>query len=190
MSRRSIGGVLILLAVMLAGSQLATAALINGSVATDPMDDPPITVGAGWWATTVAPPAFFWGSSGWNNEGPFTFNHPTFVDVYVTDDFMKGDRFEVYDFGVSIGLTSLVPTVSGVEVGPDAAYADPTYGSGVFTLPPGAHSITLFAIQNPYTVGRGYLKVEEADYIPEPTTLALLSLGALGVVRARRRKRR
>jgi len=178
------------LALFLGAAAIAVGMPLNGGTGIS-ADDPPITVGAGWWATTTVPPAFFWGASGWNNEGPFTFSYPAPVVVYVTDDFEKGDRFEVYDFGGLVGTTSLVPTASGVEVGPTAAYADPTYSSGVFTLGAGSHSITLYAVNNPYVVGRGYIKVEPAgQVIPEPGTIALFGLGLVVVARARRRRKR
>ena len=85
----------------------------------------------------AAPPAFYWGSgsNAPNLEGPFTFNAGNQVRLDVTDDFDKGDRFQVFDFGTSLGLTTLVPTLSGGEVGPQAAFSDPTYSHGSFFLP-------------------------------------------------------
>jgi hypothetical protein len=144
------------------------------------MDDPPLTVGANWFASQNAPPAFYWGGGvgAPNLEGPFTFNHPQAVRLDVTDDFLKGDRFEVFDFGVSIGMTSLVAPVGGSEVGPEAAFNDPTWSSGSFILGAGAHSITMRAIVNPFGGGRGYLR---AMPVPEPSTVAfgIFAIGSL-----------
>jgi hypothetical protein len=151
----------------------------NGGTGTA-LDDPPLIVGADWFATPATPPAFFWsiGDDAPNVEGPYTFNALTPVRLDVTDDFFAGDRFEVFDFGASIGLTSLVPAVAAPEVGPEAAFNDPTYSSGRFLLGPGAHSITMVAVENPFNGGRGYLR---AMPIPEPSTVALgmLALGSI-----------
>lgn len=168
--------------VLLVGVSTGYAADNGGSGTAG--EDPAIVVGQHWYATGIdTPPAFFWLGDGapFNIEGPFTFNSAVPVTVYVTDDFLKGDRFRVYDFGTPIGDTSLVPIASGVEVGPDAAFADPTYSSGAFYLAAGAHSITIQVIQNPYYSGRGYIQVLEAappsvggivDYLPGATSAA------------------
>jgi hypothetical protein len=134
----------------------------NGWVDAVNVDDPPIVVDAGWSATTQAPPAFFWsGPPGvFNWEGPFTFTSLTTVIVRVTDDFCKGDQFRIYDLGVPIGDTSAVAIGTCTEVGPDAAFADPTYSSGSFPLGPGSHSIGIQVIVNPFGGGRGYIRVD------------------------------
>jgi hypothetical protein len=145
-----------------------------------------------WFATTDTPPAFFWtGLNQDNEEGPFTYSrsYPTIIDI--TDDFLKGDQFEVFNFGNSIGLTSLVPVVGdAIEVGPNAAFADPTYSSGSFLVGPGSYSIVIQAIGQSFDAGRGYIRIRKAT-IPEPTsTLGFLALGALGVATTLKRKRK
>jgi len=122
----------------------------------------PIVVGDDWYATSDVPPAFFWGAGEpvFSHSGPFEFEceYPVVVDV--TDDFQKGDQFRVYDNALPIGETSSVPAdAAGVEVGPEAAFADPTYSSGSFWLPAGSHSISIEVINSPYGGGRGYIRV-------------------------------
>src|SRR5215510_8961171 len=39
--------------------------------------------------------------------GPWTFSSPAAVLLTVTDAFSAGDQFEIFDFGISLGLTSL-----------------------------------------------------------------------------------
>ncbi|MCC5613112.1 PEP-CTERM sorting domain-containing protein [Nostoc sp. CHAB 5834] len=124
-----------------------------------------------------------------DNEGPFTYtsSHPTIIDI--TDDFVKGDQFEIFNFGTSIGFTSLVPVVQDdIEIGPNAAFADPTYSSGSFLVDPGSYSITIQAIGQSLSSGRGYIRIRKAS-VPEPTsTLAFLALGTLGAASTLKRK--
>jgi hypothetical protein len=136
----------------------------NGSVTAGDNSDPEIEVDAGWSATTEVPPAFFRFGEGpvFNEEGPFTFTSATPVTVRVTDDFCRGDQFRIFDFGVPIGDTSAVAIGACEEMGPDAAFADPTYSSGSFPLGPGAHSLTIQVIVNPFGSGRGYIRVDSA----------------------------
>jgi len=122
-----------------------------------------IAVDAGWSATTTVPPAFFWSGTlpVFSSDGPFTFTVAGPACVSVTDDFDKGDQFSVYDSAGLLGTTPLVPQVLlAPEVGPDAAFADPTYSSGTFVVGPGSHSITIEVTANSLTVGRGYLRVD------------------------------
>ena len=67
-------------------------------------------------------------------------------------------QFEVFDFGGSIGTTS-VP-IPGSNCGfddPDACLADPALSSGEFCLGPGTHSITMNQILND-DPGNGWIK--------------------------------
>lgn len=151
-------GVVVLLAsfavpVMAAGD--------NGQFDSD-VNDPPINIGAGWSATSTVPPAFFWSGTipVYSSSGPFTFTSVVPVTMDVTDDFLKGDQFNVYDNTVLVGTTSLVAVdATSPEVGPDAAFADATYSSGSFILGPGSHSIDIEAIGASFTSGRGYIRI-------------------------------
>jgi hypothetical protein len=129
----------------------------NGAdLAAGPSMLAPITVGAGW-------ESFSFGGVG-SVAGPFDYASPVGTAVYVTDDFCKGDQFEVYDNGVSLGVTNPVdegPCEGGEVVGPDAAFDDPTYSSGCFNVPAGAHSITIEAIVSPFGGGGAYIQVVE-----------------------------
>ena len=143
--------------------QVAVAAGNNGGGGeVGVLADIPITVGAGWSATSTKPPAFFFLEVGSFSDN-YTFASLVPVVVRVTDDFCKGDQFEVYDGATLIGTTSAVASEypgCSPEVGPDAAYADPTYSHGTFGLPAGAHSIKMKAIVSPWGGGRGYIRVD------------------------------
>ena len=143
----------------------------------------PITVDGGW-------QAFSWtsGPGVWDLEGAFTYNVASPTDLKVTDAFIDGDRFEVYDGGLLIGTTS-VPANDGAQISgdPDGAFADARWSSGEFLMAPGAHSITLKTIQiaNGFPGGTGYLRV---DTIPAPGAILLGTLGT-GLVGWLRRRR-
>jgi PEP-CTERM motif len=107
----------------------------------------------------------------------------------VTDAFLAGDRFQIFDFGLSIGLTS-VP-VAGTDCGDDPVpcLVDPGMSHGVFALASGAHSITLAPTLSGGG-GTGYLLLEDGGgptAVPEPATLVLLTTGA-GMAYYRRRR--
>jgi len=107
---------------------------------------------------------------------PWTFTTAGPSLLTVTDAFTSGDRFEVFDFGVSLGLTSL-PGALEVDCGDDPVVCLATAGvsRAFFSLAAGGHALTLFPTLSPGGGGSGYLFVAAA--VPEPSSLALLALG-------------
>ena len=109
----------------------------------------------------------------------------------VTDVFVSGDQFEIFDFGTSIGLTSI--PVAGVDCGDDPVVCLATAGmsNAVFALAAGPHSITITPSIVPEPFGVGYLQVTgAASAVPEPSTLFLLAAGFGLIARAAGRRSR
>lgn len=98
----------------------------------------------------------------------------------VVDAFLAGDSFQVFDFGVLIGSTS-VPT-RDVACGDDpvVCLATPGMSMGTFALTAGAHSLSLVAAAGS-ELGSGYLQVTGGTQVAEPGSLAL-TLAALAAV--------
>ncbi len=92
---------------------------------------------------------FSWtdGPGVFNSEGPFTFSVTSAGYLDVTDAFIAGDQFEVYDFDSMIGTTSYPQSDTDATEDPDVAFADPRWSSGSFQLGPGEHSITVRVIR-------------------------------------------
>jgi hypothetical protein len=158
----------------------ARAEGVNGVGTPPPGWDPPITVDGGW-------QKFYFGDIGsFNLEGPWTFTGPALLTV--TDAFLEGDQFAVFDNGTLLGDTSLPIVDDLTEVDdPNLAYGDPGYSSGSWLLGDGSHAITIEAIQSPYSAGGAYLRVDTAT--PEPASFVLLGIGAIGAAGYVRRRR-
>jgi hypothetical protein len=108
---------------------------------------------------------------------PWTFTSLLPAVLLVTDAFEAGDQFEIFDFGVSIGLTS-APSGS-VDCGDDPIPCLATSGvsSGRFLLAAGAHEISITPALS-LGGGAGFLLVSA---VPEPPVWMLLS-GSLGLI--------
>jgi hypothetical protein len=127
-------------------------------------------------------------SSGGNSEyapdPPWTFTSALPVKLTVTDAFLEGDAFNIYDSGALVGSTSSVAN-TGTDSGtsdPVVALTIPELSHGVFSLAAGSHSLTI----RPYQfvmAGAAYFRT---DAVPLPPTVLLLGSGLLGLAGWRR----
>ncbi len=105
------------------------------------------------------------------NEGTLT----------VTDYQLKGDIFEVFNNGTSLGLTNSVAyNPSGSAPTPDDGFADPAYSKGIFTLSSGLYDIFIKASASPYGGGSVALRVSQSPVpVPVPAVVPGVLLAGL-----------
>lgn len=127
-------------------------------------------------------PTAFLDAPAWTFEAPVGGATLTVVDA-----FLSGDQFEIFDFGVSLGMTtSQIPRVE-LDCGDDpvVCLANPFFDSAVFALGAGLHSLTLVATEAPNELGSGYLQITAA-VVPEPASLVLVFGGLAAAFGSRR----
>ncbi len=90
---------------------------------------------------------------------------PAGARLTITDAFLLGDRFEVFDFGVSIGVTPMVPVAGDCGYDPEICSTSPAASHESFNLAAGAHEITIRAIDSPYDEGAAFFRVDAFDHL-------------------------
>ena len=104
------------------------------------------------------------GNTVFGDAPPWTFTAPPQgANLTVTDAFLRGEIFEVFDHGVSIGSTSVVSAGGSCGDNPDDCLADPLASHGVFPLAAGAHEITIKVTASAFGVGAAYFRVDAAE---------------------------
>ena len=171
----------------------AVAGQLNGTSGPGPAD-PEMPLDGTWvrLIEAMTAPAFFTGTYTWNSPLPVKFT--------ITDWAVVTDIFEVYDFGNLVATTPSLPNWDALglpypltsppwTVYPDVALADGRFSSAVINFTPGAHSVTIRDIHIPLRSQGGLPFVDGTvafKAVPEPTTVCLLGLGGLALLRKRR----
>ncbi len=113
------------------------------------------------------------------------------AELIVTDLFIDGDQFNVFNGATGLGITS-VPANDGHTCGNDpiVCLQDPLLSHGYFFLSPGLSTIsmTMFAEANGFTSGGAAFEIFTPNSAtPEPGAAGLFLLGAAGLLAAKRR---
>jgi PEP-CTERM motif len=127
------------------------------------------------------------------NTSPWTFSGA--ANLFVLDLGDVGDRFEVFDNSISIGLTSNVTNGLGNPCGAPGVLditcsaGNAEYSKRTYALGGGAHSITIDVVQNATgtTFGQAVFQANAPVTVPEPGSVTLLGAGLLGLACLRRR---
>ena len=96
---------------------------------------------------------------------PWTFTTPYGGAILkITDAFLYGDEFEVFDFDSSILITPDVPIDGSCGSDPENCYPDPASSSASFSLSPGPYSITIQPTASPFSAGAAYFRVDNNGF--------------------------
>lgn len=121
---------------------------------------------------------------------PWTFTAPAGgAIIRLVDGFSTLERFEIFDSGVSLGLTSAPNDLGDCGDDPAVCFADPDASKGTFLVAAGARSITIVPTLSPDGLGSGFFIAEDAAAaVPEPATLSLIGLAGCALYAWRRKK--
>ena len=117
---------------------------------------------------------------------PWTFSGPG--NLFVTDMYIDGDQFAIFDNGVLVGDTS-APQNDGADCGNDPlTCTSSSWTHGTFYFGAGDHSITMQVIAeaNCCTDGAAAFGF---DVVPEPVSFLLAGVGCLGLLALHRMRR-
>jgi hypothetical protein len=120
-------------------------------------------------------------------ETSYSFTLAESAYLRVVDGGLTGDRFELFNNGLSLGLTSVPGDAGPLSVVDDfdAALADGRWSFASFLLAPGSYTITGVATLSPFDGGIGGIQLAA---VPEPGTFGLLAAGLAALVLALRCK--
>lgn len=135
------------------------------------------------------------GTSGGGGADPgapaWTFSIADGHELIVIDCCNAGDAFEIFNFGSSIGVTTVGTNGAGCFTAA-SCLADPTVGRGTFALGAGNHSLTMtvFSTTNVGSQGNLFFRVNDTPdggQVPEPGTFLLAGAALLGLGVSRKR---
>ena len=200
----------VLLTVM--ASLPALAGNSSGAV-IGPGGDPPLPIGGGWQydqdiSSAIGPDVL----GGWSQYG-YVWSlavGATPVNVTVTDAFLNGDIYGLWDVGAG-GFVMTTPVPAGQTVAtintfpwegnPDVAVTQAHFAHGSVVLPAGNYNLQikdfLIAGGPPQTAISGWAGTAmdpagvyiRADLVPEPGTMTLLGIATFGLLPFLRRRR-
>jgi hypothetical protein len=118
-------------------------------------------------------------------DSPYAYSLTNSAYFRITDDYIVGDTYSVYDFG-SLILTTIAAHTgapTGFSGGGEIAWQSGLYSGGEVLLTPGNHFLT---VQGDGAGGLPAGFWTQLSSVPEPTTICLLGFGVLSLIRRRK----
>lgn len=119
---------------------------------------------------------------------PWMFSLVDVGELRITDAFLTGDTFTVFDFNSAILSTSSPNAGDDCGADPEACYRTTGVSRGSLILAAGDHELTIRVDNSPYNSGAAYFRIDRIVGVSEPMSIMLLGLGLMGLG-ARRRSR-
>lgn len=125
------------------------------------------------------------------DDPPWTFVAPAGgLTLTVVDGGVVGERYEVLDFGISLGfITSEPGNTDETCFDPDVCVTIPEFSFGEFLLAAGPHAIDFIVAPAPNAADDGFFRLDTVVDVPEPAPLSLiLATGIVALGLSRRKK--
>jgi hypothetical protein len=166
--------------------KLLVGAALAGSLFAAHAQAATLVVGGGWRLFQFDGPGSSIRDSGTGDSSyDFLLGGPATLNV--TDAYVIGDVFEIFDNGVSVFTTGAFNLAGPTTDDAEGAFAGTTYSRGSIVLAAGSHSITGVATSSPTGAGGAFIELVSGG-VPEPATWAMMlaGFGMVGVMARRR----
>jgi hypothetical protein len=109
-------------------------------------------------------------------DSPYIYNLGSAAVFTITDDFVVGDVYQVFDFGVLILTTAIWGAMPPFGPGDPFGWVTAGYAKGQILLAPGPHQLVVMGNGAGGIPAGFYTRIDNAT-VPEPGLLLILCIG-------------